>query len=65
MAVNIAQYARHFDKNRAICLAREALGRKNRDRVVTEFSQERMFAACSEIFGVNRSSSGMQSRRRL
>jgi glycosyltransferase involved in cell wall biosynthesis len=33
---------------------REALGRKNRDRVVAEFSQERMFAAYSEIFAASR-----------
>jgi glycosyltransferase involved in cell wall biosynthesis len=29
---------------------RETLGRKNQDRVIAEFSQERMFAAYSEIF---------------
>ena len=33
---------------------RETLGRKNRDRVVAEFSQERMFAAYSEIFAAAR-----------
>jgi glycosyltransferase involved in cell wall biosynthesis len=34
---------------------RETLGRKNRKRVVKEFSQERMFAAYSEVFNVGRS----------
>ena len=33
---------------------RNALGSKNRSRVVTEFSQERMFAAYSEIFASGR-----------
>lgn len=32
---------------------RAKLGRKNRDRVVAEFSQERMFAAYSEIFAAS------------
>jgi glycosyltransferase involved in cell wall biosynthesis len=32
---------------------RRALGRKNHERVVSEFSQERMFAAYSEIFGAH------------
>jgi glycosyltransferase involved in cell wall biosynthesis len=33
---------------------RDMLGRKNRDRVLAEFSQERMFAAYSEIFAAGR-----------
>ena len=37
---------------------RETLGRKNRDRVVAEFSQERMFAAYSEIFATNDTTEG-------
>ena len=37
---------------------RETLGRKNRDRVVAEFSQERMFAAYSEIFAAGRADPG-------
>jgi glycosyltransferase involved in cell wall biosynthesis len=33
--------------------ARKALGRKNRERAVAEFSQERMFAAYAEVFAGN------------
>jgi len=33
---------------------RERLGRRNRDRAIAEFSQERMFAAYSAIFAANR-----------
>ena len=35
-------------------VTRKRLGRGNRDRVVAEFSQERMFAAYSEIFAAGR-----------
>ncbi|MGC2415264.1 MAG: glycosyltransferase [Stellaceae bacterium] len=40
---------------------REAVGRKNRDRVIAEFSQERMFAAYSEIFAAGCGLSGRVS----